>query len=216
MEQAGYRRHRPGDVFLDLEVVSGVPRPEGETRGRRNYRNIAIFVRVGGAVARDQSFRSTRTRWGEPRSSNGQAIVLWNGSLSLRKIRRNTHTRKQSMAKTRDAVKILDRVTGEDGTLRERIAEGRLNLRVAQMIHEKRVAAGLTQTELAGLLGTAQSVVARLEDADYEGHSLSMLQRIAQALHGRLEVRIVGTRGRKVAYAARRKKAARRKSGTRG
>jgi ribosome-binding protein aMBF1 (putative translation factor) len=113
------------------------------------------------------------------------------------------------MAKSKDAVKILDRVTGKDGGLREKIAEDRLNFRVAQMICEKRVAAGLTQAELAELLDTSQSVVARLENADYEGHSLSMLHRIAEALHGRLEVRIVETRGRKVTL---RKKAARRKA----
>jgi transcriptional regulator with XRE-family HTH domain len=36
---------------------------------------------------------------------------------------------------------------------------------------------------LARLIGTSQPTIARLEDADYEGHSLSMLQRIAAALH---------------------------------
>ena len=120
------------------------------------------------------------------------------------------------MAKTKDAVRILDRVTGKNGAVRERIAEDRLSFRVAQMIYEKRVAAGLTQAELADLIGTSQSVVARLEDADYEGHSLSMLHRIAQALHGRLEVRIVGTTGRKLRSRTGLKKAARRKAGTRG
>ena len=122
------------------------------------------------------------------------------------------------MAKTKDAVKILDRVTGKAGGLRERIAADILNLRVAQMIYEKRVAAGLTQAQLAELLDTSQSVVARLENADYEGHSLSMLHRIAEALHGRLEVRIVGTggRGRKRGAAGAWKKAARRKAGRTG
>jgi hypothetical protein len=38
-------------------------------------------------------------------------------------------------------------------------------------------------------VGTTQSVISRLEDADYEGHSLPMLQRIAAALHKRLDVR---------------------------
>jgi predicted transcriptional regulator len=44
---------------------------------------------------------------------------------------------------------------------------------------------------LADLIGTKQSVIARLEDADYEGHSLTMLQRIATALHQRLEIHLV-------------------------
>jgi hypothetical protein len=34
-------------------------------------------------------------------------------------------------------------------------------------------------------------VIARLEDSDYEGHSLRMLRRIAEALDARLAVRLV-------------------------
>jgi transcriptional regulator with XRE-family HTH domain len=41
--------------------------------------------------------------------------------------------------------------------------------------------AGMTQSELAKTVGTSQSVIARLEDAEYAGHSLSMLERIAVA-----------------------------------
>ena len=71
------------------------------------------------------------------------------------------------------------------------IAEERLNSQVARLIYEARTAAGLTQKQLADLIGTQQSTVARLEDADYEGHSLSMLRRIAEALNQRLEVRFI-------------------------
>jgi hypothetical protein len=34
-------------------------------------------------------------------------------------------------------------------------------------------------------------VIARLENADYEGHSLSMLQRIAYALNQRVEINLL-------------------------
>jgi len=44
----------------------------------------------------------------------------------------------------------------------------------------------------ADRIGTKQSVIARLEDADYEGHSLSMLQKIARSLNYHLEVKLVG------------------------
>ncbi len=60
---------------------------------------------------------------------------------------------------------------------------------VAQLIYEARTARGLTQKELADRIGTKQSAIARLEDADYDGHSLSMLQKIAGALNQRVEIK---------------------------
>ena len=96
--------------------------------------------------------------------------------------------------KTRSATEILDRLTGDDPELREMIAEETVNAQVARMIYEARTAAGLTQAQLADLVDTQQSTIARLEDADYEGHSLSMLRRIAEALNQTLEVRFVPNR----------------------
>jgi len=64
----------------------------------------------------------------------------------------------------------------------------RVNADIAQLIYDRRTAAGLTQKQLADLIGTRQSVISRLEDAGYDGHSLSMLQRIATALDQRLHV----------------------------
>ena len=68
------------------------------------------------------------------------------------------------------------------------LEEERVNAQVARMIRDLRKQAGLTQTELAKLVGTTQSVISRLEDSDYAGHSLSMLDRIAKALNQRLTV----------------------------
>lgn len=51
---------------------------------------------------------------------------------------------------------------------------------LALLVREMREDAGLTQAELARKVGTAQSVIARLEDAEYTGHSLTMLERIAE------------------------------------
>jgi predicted transcriptional regulator len=48
----------------------------------------------------------------------------------------------------------------------------------------------LTQEQLAERIGTTQSVISRLEDCDYDGHSLSMLNRIAGALNKRLTVAV--------------------------
>ena len=91
--------------------------------------------------------------------------------------------------KTKDATKLLDHLIGDDQELRDMVAEEHLNARVARMIFDARQEAGLTQKKLGELVGTTQSVIARLEDADYEGHSLSMLQRIAEALGKRVEIR---------------------------
>lgn len=66
---------------------------------------------------------------------------------------------------------------------------------VARKIVELRMKSGLSQRELAKLVGTSASVICRLEDADYEGHSMAMLNRIAAALHRRVEIRFVPLRG---------------------
>src|SRR4029453_4444423 len=97
----------------------------------------------------------------------------------------------KTMARTKNALKIIDRITGDDPELRELIEEETINTQVARMIYEARNQGGLAQQELAGLVGTKQPMIARLEDADYDGHSLSMLQRIATVLHQRLEIHLV-------------------------
>jgi len=52
---------------------------------------------------------------------------------------------------------------------------------LALLLREMREDADLTQSELARKICTTQSVIARLEDAEYAGHSLTMLERIATA-----------------------------------
>lgn len=69
-----------------------------------------------------------------------------------------------------------------------------VNAKIAREIYDLRTKAGLTQRQLAKIVRTTASVICRLEDADYEGHSLSMLQRIAAALNSRVEIRIVPLR----------------------
>ena len=107
------------------------------------------------------------------------------------------------MAKTKkkraitDAVEISIRKLGDTPELRARIEVEKLNIRVAQMIYDARQIAGLSQKQLAELIGSKQQVIARLEDADYEGHSLSMLQRIAVALGRRIELSMVPARRRR-------------------
>src|SRR5260370_41652633 len=60
---------------------------------------------------------------------------------------------------------------------------------LALLVREMREDAGFTQTELAKKVRTTQSVIARLEDAEYAGHSLTMLERIAAACGVGLKLR---------------------------
>ena len=69
------------------------------------------------------------------------------------------------------------------------------NAQVARTVRALREKAGMTQRQLARLIGTTASVVCRLEDEEYEGHSLAMLNRIAAAMNKRVELRFVPVRG---------------------
>jgi DNA-binding XRE family transcriptional regulator len=84
----------------------------------------------------------------------------------------------------------------------ERLAEleeARASAQVARKVYELRTKAKLTQKELAARVGTTPSVISRLEDDDYEGHSLAMLRRIASALNKRVEIRFVPLKSRRAA-----------------
>ena len=59
---------------------------------------------------------------------------------------------------------------------------------VALQISTLREQAGLSQKDLAKQLGTSQQQISRLESPDYEGHSLGMLRRVAEALQARVRV----------------------------
>ena len=55
-------------------------------------------------------------------------------------------------------------------------------------IRRYREIAGFTQEELARKIGSSPSAISRVEDADYDGHSMNVLHRIADALEMRLLV----------------------------
>jgi DNA-binding XRE family transcriptional regulator len=94
-----------------------------------------------------------------------------------------------------DALEIIDRLIYEGKPERRRqFAEMESNCEVAAKIYDLRTKAGLTQAQLAKMVGTTASVISRLEDADYEGHSMAMLRRIAAALNKRVEIRFVSLR----------------------
>jgi len=100
--------------------------------------------------------------------------------------------------KTTDAVEIVHRRYYRDPDRVASLEEERSNADVARKIYDLRVGASLTQAQLARKVGTTASVICRLEDADYEGHSLAMLNRIASALDKRVEIRFVSRKPARV------------------
>ena len=114
------------------------------------------------------------------------------------------------MARTQSALKILETVTGVDESSTAGIADAKVDLGVAQMVYDARVRAGLSQSQLAALIGTQQPVIARLENADYQGLSLTMLRRVAAALEQRLELRFVPRKGRRTAEVSLRERKTRK------
>ncbi|HUF43250.1 MAG TPA: helix-turn-helix transcriptional regulator [Verrucomicrobiae bacterium] len=73
---------------------------------------------------------------------------------------------------------------------------------VALQIAALREKAGLSQKQLAKLLKTSQQQISRLESPAYEGHSLSMLRRVADALHARVRVVFEPAKGKRQLHIA--------------
>jgi ribosome-binding protein aMBF1 (putative translation factor) len=93
---------------------------------------------------------------------------------------------------TSNAVEILHRRYYEGKPERiSQLENARAEDELARKIFELREQAGLTQERLAKMVGTTASVISRLEDSDYEGHSLMMLKRIAAAVDKRVEIRFL-------------------------
>jgi len=102
--------------------------------------------------------------------------------------------------KITDGVAILHRlIIGNDPAKQAMLEEERANMDIARKIYDLREQAGLTQRQLAALIGTTASVISRLEAADYQGHSLAMLNRIATALGKRVKIEFAPARRKRSA-----------------
>ena len=86
------------------------------------------------------------------------------------------------MARTKNFADVIRSKLAADPSLAEAVEEESFNADLAMKVYEARKEAGLTQRQLAALVGTQQSVIARMEDADYDGRSLNLLRRIGRAL----------------------------------
>lgn len=77
----------------------------------------------------------------------------------------------------------------KSATYRKSFTRALQQVDLAMLVREMREDAALTQAELARKVGTTQSVIARLEDAEYTGHSLTMLERVAAVCGVALKLR---------------------------
>lgn len=95
---------------------------------------------------------------------------------------------------TSDGIAILERRHYSDPKRMADLEKARFHARLAQQIYARRTALRLTQAELAKRANTSVSQICRLEDADYDGHSLNTAIRVMAALERRLEFRVVPLR----------------------
>jgi DNA-binding XRE family transcriptional regulator len=82
----------------------------------------------------------------------------------------------------------------------ERLAsleQERANAKIARELYILRTKSNMTQKQLANRVGTTASVISRLEKADYTGHSLNMIRRVAASLNRQVEIKFVGIRGKR-------------------
>jgi DNA-binding XRE family transcriptional regulator len=105
----------------------------------------------------------------------------------------------KTQKRTSDALALVEKLTGKSQEMADLVELEPANLDMARKIYELRTKAKLSQAELARKVGTTQSVISRLEDADYDGHSLDMLRHIAAAVERRVEIRFLP--GRKLQHA---------------
>ncbi len=99
-----------------------------------------------------------------------------------------------------DLDKYLEKALKRDPSLKERLEKADRAWDIAFQVYDLRKKAELTQTQLAKLVGTRQSNIARIESADYTGYTFKTLEKITKALKARLEIRIVPASKDKAAH----------------
>ncbi len=99
--------------------------------------------------------------------------------------RTNVTARQAKSGRTRDLLKRRYKLSDQD------LRKAREQSNVAEQIYRLRTELGMTQREFADRVGMKTSTICRLEDADYDGHSMRTLRRIAEAFDYRVEISLV-------------------------
>ncbi|MDO8503138.1 MAG: helix-turn-helix transcriptional regulator [bacterium] len=90
-----------------------------------------------------------------------------------------------------DLDRTIEKALKRDPSLKERLERADRAWDIAFQIYDLRKKAGLTQKQLAELVGTKQSNIARMESADYTGYTFKTLEKVTKALKAKLEIKIV-------------------------
>jgi len=79
----------------------------------------------------------------------------------------------------------------KDPEFKAHYQEDRQSLKLAMKIVELREKKGLSQQQLAKLMGTSQQAISRIESGEYEGFTLKTLEKIAEATGMRVKIEFV-------------------------
>jgi DNA-binding XRE family transcriptional regulator len=79
----------------------------------------------------------------------------------------------------------------KDSEFRAHYEEERQALKLAMKIAKLREKKGLSQQQLAELMGTSQQAISRIESGEYEGFTLKTLEKIAEATGTRVKIEFV-------------------------
>jgi len=135
-----------------------------------------------------------KTAYSKSGAAGGSSRVADKGAVYGRSGTKNWRTLDPDEKGLSNAERIMRSMIGDDPGLVAKIEVAQINREIAELIYRAREAAGMTQAQLGAAIGTTQSVISRIEDADYNGHSLRLLRRVAEATGQRLEFRFIPLR----------------------
>ena len=114
-----------------------------------------------------------------------------NAILSKSSGKRVSKSRKNDREPTSDVLELMRRMREDDPELESLYQEGLQQFRIAEQIRQLRRKKNLTQAQLAELVNTSQSVIARLESSKYNRFSMPTLTKIAAALGCTVEINLI-------------------------
>lgn len=93
--------------------------------------------------------------------------------------------------KTDDAIAMINNLIAQDSQMQEMIEESYINAEIGQLIYDTRIKEQVTAKELADRIGIQESVILDLEEGDYEGNALIILEKVAKVFYQKIQVQSV-------------------------